>query len=275
MEAVCSGLLIDYNQAIGDRPKSSSNGETICYDGFLIPEPLISQEFGFIKGAFMYNKQMISYLVAGLITLQACTTVDPYSKEEKSSSATTGAVIGAVAGAMLGIATSKDKKKRKERALKGAGIGAIAGGGIGYYMDVQEAKLRQRLENTGVSVTRDGENIILNLPSNITFDVNKTDVNPEFVEVLDSVALVLNEYPSTMIEVSGHTDSSGSENYNQLLSQQRAQSVSDLLIRNGVAAVRIDTVGYGESHPVASNKTQDGRQLNRRVELTLLPYVAE
>jgi outer membrane protein OmpA-like peptidoglycan-associated protein len=208
-----------------------------------------------------------------MVMLQACTTVDPYTREEKTSKATTGAMIGAVAGAVLGIATSKDKKKRKERALKGAGIGAIAGGGVGYYMDVQEAKLRQRLENTGVSVTRNGENIILNLPGNITFEVDKSDVKPDFVEVLGSVALVLNEYKSTMIEVAGHTDSTGSESYNQLLSQQRAQSVSNVLMRDGVAAVRIDTVGYGETRPVATNNTPQGRQQNRRVELTLLPYV--
>ncbi|MES9849192.1 MAG: OmpA family protein, partial [Candidatus Thiodiazotropha sp.] len=184
----------------------------------------------------------------------------------------TGAMIGAVAGAVLGIATSKDKKKRKERALKGAGIGAIAGGGVGYYMDVQEAKLRQRLENTGVSVTRDGDNIILNLPGNITFEVDKSDVKPNFLEILGSVALVLQEYKSTMIEVAGHTDSTGSESHNQMLSQQRAQSVSNALVENGVEGVRIDTVGFGETRPTASNKTAAGRQQNRRVELTLLPY---
>lgn len=207
-----------------------------------------------------------------MVMLQACTTVDPYTREEKTSKATTGAMIGAVAGAVLGIATSKDKKKRKERALKGAGIGAIAGGGVGYYMDVQEAKLRQRLENTGVSVSRDGDNIILNLPSNITFEVDKSDVKPNFLEILGSVALVLQEYKSTMIEVAGHTDSTGSESHNQMLSQQRAQSVSNALVENGVEGVRIDTVGFGETRPTASNKTAAGRQQNRRVELTLLPY---
>jgi outer membrane protein OmpA-like peptidoglycan-associated protein len=221
----------------------------------------------------MNHKPIICCLVAGLVTLQACTTVNPYTQEEETSKATTGAVIGAVAGAVLGIATSKDKKQRKERALKGAGIGAITGGGVGYYMDVQEAKLRQRLQNTGVSVTRSGDNIILNLPGNITFEVNKTQVKPDFVEILGSVALVLKEYKSTMIEVAGHTDSTGSDAYNQLLSQQRAQAVSNILIRDGVAAVRIDTVGYGETRPIASNSTPEGRQQNRRVELTLLPYV--
>ncbi|MCU7796220.1 MAG: OmpA family protein [Candidatus Thiodiazotropha sp. (ex Notomyrtea botanica)] len=221
----------------------------------------------------MKNKITIAGIIASAIVLQACTTIDPYTREEKTSSATKGAAIGAAVGAVLGIATSKDKKKRKERALKGAGIGAIAGGGVGYYMDVQEAKLRQQLENTGVSVTRDGDNIILNMPGNITFEVNKSDVKPNFVEVLGSVALVLNEYKSTMIEVAGHTDSSGSESYNQMLSQQRSQSVSNVLLNNGIQSVRIDSVGYGENRPAASNSTPAGRQQNRRVELTLLPYV--
>jgi outer membrane protein OmpA-like peptidoglycan-associated protein len=221
----------------------------------------------------MNKKIALATLVASTIALQACTTIDPYTREEKTANATTGAAIGAAVGAVLGIATSKDKKDRKARALKGAGIGAIAGGGVGYYMDVQEAKLRQQLENTGVSVTRNGDNIILNMPSNITFEVNKSNVKPNFVEILSSVTLVLNEYKSTMIEVAGHTDSTGSDSYNQMLSQQRAQAVSNILMQNGVQAVRIDTVGYGESRPVASNSTPQGRQQNRRVELTLLPYV--
>lgn len=212
-------------------------------------------------------------LVASGILLQACTTIDPYTREEKTSSATKGAAIGAAVGAILGIATSDDKKRRKERALKGAGIGALAGGGVGYYMDVQEAKLRQRLENTGVSVTRSGNNIILNMPSNITFEVDQSYVKPGFVETLDSVSLVLNEHASTMIEVAGHTDSSGSHGYNQRLSQERAEAVRRVLTSQGVRPVRIDTVGYGETSPIASNNTSTGRQQNRRVELTLLPYV--
>ena len=221
----------------------------------------------------MKKKIAIACMVSAAIGLQACTTVDPYTREEKTSSATKGAAIGAAVGAILGIATSKDKKNRKARLLKGAGIGAIAGGGVGYYMDVQEAKLRQRLENTGVSVTRDGDNIVLNMPSNITFEVDKSNVKPNFVDVLGSVALVLKEYKSTMIEVAGHTDSTGSDSYNQMLSQQRAQAVSNVLIDDGVQPVRIDTVGYGESRPIASNSTPEDRAQNRRVELTLLPYV--
>ncbi|MDJ0807778.1 MAG: OmpA family protein [Gammaproteobacteria bacterium] len=220
----------------------------------------------------MAKQLVLTTAIAALMTLQACTTVDPYTREEETSKAATGAAIGAAVGAIIGIATSDDKKERKERALKGAGIGAIAGGGVGYYMDVQEAKLRQSLENTGVSVTRDGENIILNMPGNITFEVDKTDLRPDFVEVLHSVSLVLKEYKSTMIEVAGHTDSTGSDSYNQTLSQQRAQAVSNVLMADGVQAVRIDTVGYGETRPIASNGSAEGRQQNRRVELTLLPY---
>lgn len=221
----------------------------------------------------MNKKIILCCLVASTVGLQACTTVDPYTREEKTSSATKGAAIGAAVGAVLGIATSGDKKKRKERALKGAGIGALAGGGVGYYMDVQEAKLRQQLENTGVSVTRNGDNIVLNMPGNITFAVDRADVNPGFVDTLRSVALVLKEYKSTMIEVAGHTDSTGSAAYNQRLSQQRAQSVSNILIASGVQSIRIDSVGYGEDYPIASNATVAGRQQNRRAELTLLPYV--
>jgi outer membrane protein OmpA-like peptidoglycan-associated protein len=221
----------------------------------------------------MNKKIILCCLVVPGLLLQACSTVDPYTREEKTSSATKGAAIGAAVGAVLGIATSGDKKKRTERALKGAGIGAIAGGGVGYYMDVQEAKLRQQLEHTGVSVTRSGDNIILNMPANITFAVDRAEVNPNFVDTLGSVALVLKEYKSTMIEVAGHTDSTGSDGYNQRLSQQRAQSVSSVLIANGVESIRIDSVGYGESRPIASNGTTSGRQQNRRAELTLLPYV--
>jgi outer membrane protein OmpA-like peptidoglycan-associated protein len=220
----------------------------------------------------MHRKIAFSTALATLMTLQACTTIDPYTREEQTSKAATGAAIGAAVGAVLGIATSDSARERKERALKGAGIGAIAGGGVGYYMDVQEAKLRQQLENTGVSVTRNGDNIILNMPGNITFEVDKSNVRPDFVEVLHSVSLVLKEYKSTMIEVAGHTDSTGSDAYNLTLSQQRAQAVTSILISNGIEPVRIDTVGYGETRPIASNGTAAGRQQNRRVELTLLPY---
>lgn len=211
--------------------------------------------------------------LAGAMSLQAgCSTINPYTGEKQTSKAGMGAAIGAVTGALIGIATSDSAKERKERALKGAGIGAITGGGVGYYMDVQEAKLRQKLEGAGVSVTRNGDNIILNMPGNLTFDTDSTTVKSSFRPVLDAVAEVLKEYKSTMIQVAGHTDSTGGDKYNLMLSQQRAQSVANILGSFGVEQVRMDTVGFGETQPIASNGTASGREQNRRVELTLLPY---
>jgi len=155
--------------------------------------------------------------------------------------------------------------------LQAAGIGAIAGGGIGYYMDTQEAKLRKTLRNTGVSVERDGNNINLIMPGNITFATNGHDLNAGFYEVLDSVVLVLQEFEKTVIVVSGHTDSTGASSYNQALSERRASAVASYLRTRGVVDARIETVGFGEDAPLADNATAEGRSLNRRVELSLLP----
>jgi outer membrane protein OmpA-like peptidoglycan-associated protein len=198
----------------------------------------------------------------------ACTTINPYTEEKQTSKATKGAAIGAAVGAVAGLLTRGDKL---QNALIGAGIGAIAGGGIGYYMDVQEAKLRQKLEGTGVSVTRDGNNITLNMPGNITFASNSADLNAQFFSVLDSVGLVLKEYDKTVIEVAGHTDNTGSNQLNQSLSERRASTVSNYLSGRGIAAKRFIIVGAGETHPIASNATAEGRQKNRRVELTIVP----
>jgi outer membrane protein OmpA-like peptidoglycan-associated protein len=134
------------------------------------------------------------------------------------------------------------KGDKLDNALIGAGVGAIAGGGVGYYMDVQEAKLRQRLEGTGVSVTRMGDNITLNMPSNITFALNSADLNGQFYSALDGVSMVLKEYDKTVIEVAGHTDSSGSDQYNQALSERRAQSVAGYLSSHGVKTQRLITL---------------------------------
>ena len=197
-----------------------------------------------------------------------CTTVNPYTRETQTSKAVKGAGIGAAAGAVVGLLTKGDKL---QNALIGAGAGALAGGGVGYYMDVQEAKLRQRLEGTGVSVTRVGDNITLNLPSSITFSTNSADLNAGFYSALDGVTLVLKEYNKTVIEVAGHTDSTGSDSYNQQLSQRRASSVASYLGSHGVDGQRLLTVGAGEAHPVASNDTETGRAQNRRVEMTIVP----
>ena len=211
------------------------------------------------------------YLIGVIFLASACTTIDPYTREEKTSKATTGAIIGAVGGAVVGAVSGSDSRDRRNRALIGAGIGALAGGSVGYYMDVQEAKLRKQLEGTGVRVVRNGDNITLVMPGNVTFDVDKADIKASFYPVLDSVALVVDEYDKTIIDVVGHTDSTGSHQYNQALSERRADSVARYLISQKVDRVRIETFGMGETRPIASNATADGRQLNRRVELTLIP----
>jgi outer membrane protein OmpA-like peptidoglycan-associated protein len=206
-----------------------------------------------------------------VVALSACTTLDPYTREEKTAKAQRQAVIGSVAGAVAGLITGDSSLERKKRALVGAGLGALAGAGVGNYMDRQEAKLRAELERTGVSVTRQGDNITLNMPGNITFRTDSSDLNAQFFEVLNSVATIVNEYEQTIVEVAGHTDSTGSDQYNQQLSERRADAVASYLKTRSVRADRIITVGEGEKRPIASNDTEAGRQQNRRVELTLTP----
>nr|MBS0019827.1 OmpA family protein [Gammaproteobacteria bacterium] len=205
--------------------------------------------------------------VSVLALVTACTT-NPYTQEQQVSKAATGAAVGAAAGAAVGAISGG---KRGKRALIGAGAGALTGAGVGYYMDVQEAKLRQQLQGTGVSVTRMGDQIVLNMPGQITFATNRSEINPEFFDVLNSVALVLKEYDKTVVQVMGHTDSTGSDDYNRRLSEQRAASVSQYFMGQGLASSRIQSTGRGELDPIASNDTFDGRQRNRRVELTLSP----
>jgi len=195
----------------------------------------------------------------------------PYTRESQTSKATIGAASGAVGGALIGLLTGDNSKERRKQALIGAGVGALAGGGIGYYMDVQEAKLRQVLEGTGVSVTRNGQNITLNMPGNITFDTASDAIQADFYEVLDSVALVLNKYPKTTVDVVGHTDSVGEAGYNQMLSEQRAGAVAKYLSGQKVLATRLLVQGRGENQPVATNNTEAGRKQNRRVEIVIVP----
>jgi outer membrane protein OmpA-like peptidoglycan-associated protein len=201
----------------------------------------------------------------------ACTTLDAYTREERPARAQRQAIIGAAAGAVAGLITGDSSMERKKRALVGAGLGALAGAGVGAYQDRQEAKLRAELDRTGVSVTRIGDNITLNMPGNITFATDSADMNAAFYEVLNSVSLVVNEFNQTVIEVAGHTDSTGSDTYNQQLSERRAGAVAAYLRTRSVLADRIITVGMGEARPVGNNETDAGRQQNRRVELTLVP----
>jgi outer membrane protein OmpA-like peptidoglycan-associated protein len=209
-----------------------------------------------------------------MVIVSGCTTLDPYTREEKTSSATKGALIGAGIGAVVGLISGDDAVERRQHALIGAGIGALAGGAVGNYQDKQEAALRAELEGTGVSVTRIGDNITLNMPGNITFATDSSDLSPAFFDVLNSVGKVLNEFEQTVVEVAGHTDSTGSEQYNQALSERRAGSVATYLRSQGVMSQRLITVGMGELRPVADNGTPAGRQANRRVEITMVPVTA-
>jgi len=182
-----------------------------------------------------------------------------------------GALIGAGIGAVAGLLSGDDAVERRQRAMVGAGIGALAGGGIGAYQDRQEAELRRQTAGTGIDVSRDGDVIKLNLPDGVTFHFAKYDLKPQFYPALNTVAATLKEYNQTIVEVSGHTDSIGSDAANQTLSERRANAVAGYLMGQGVQRERLEIVGMGERYPVASNDTDSGRALNRRVEIRLLP----
>ena len=213
--------------------------------------------------------------VLSLVTatlLASCATYTGQTSDPNDPNRTgRGAAIGAVAGAVLGAATGDNATERRQRATVGAALGAATGAGIGAYQDRQEARLRQQMAGTGVEVERQGNNIMLNMPSGITFDFDRYDLKPEFRPVLDNLASTLNEYYQTRIEIVGHTDSKGSDAYNQTLSQNRANSVANYLGGRGVASNRMIVSGAGETRPVASNDTEAGRAQNRRVEITLVP----
>lgn len=209
-------------------------------------------------------------VLAALVALVGCTTTDPYTGEQRTGKTGKGAAIGAIAGAVLGAATSSSGDRGKG-VLTGAAAGGAIGGGIGYYMDKQEQALRDQLQGTGVRVVRDGNSIRLVMPGQITFGVDRHELRPEFYDTLESVSLVLQEYDKTNIRIAGYTDSTGSDSYNQTLSEKRAASVGEFLRTRGVASGRIWTTGYGERHPIADNDTEEGRQRNRRVELELVP----
>ena len=219
------------------------------------------------------RKSIIAICAASALVISGCQTYDPYTGEQKTSATAKGAGIGAGVGAVLAYLANKNKdsKTRKRKILQAAGIGAIAGGGVGYYMDTQEAKLRKILRDSGVSVEREGDNINLIMPGNITFASGGHQLNADFLQVLDSVVLVLNEYKKTIIVAAGHTDSQGSNQSNQTLSERRAATVAAYLISRQVADARIESIGFGEVHPIADNTSDAGRPQNRSVELSLVP----
>ena len=210
---------------------------------------------------------------SAIFLLQACTTFAPYTGEEKTSKTSIGAATGAGLAAVAAYIKNKDEDSntRNKRILAAGAGGAAIGGGIGYYMDSQEAKLRKQLGDSGISIEREGDKINLIMPGNITFATNSSNINPNFTSVLNSVALVLEEYNKTLVVVSGHTDSQGSTQYNQLLSENRANSVANYLLGQKIMNERIEKVGFGEGQPIANNKTAEGRDLNRRVEISLFP----
>ncbi|MCJ8149200.1 OmpA family protein [Shinella sedimenti] len=217
----------------------------------------------------MYKKALLVALAATY--LSACTTTDPYTGEQKVSNTAGGAAIGAGMGAVAGLLVGNNPVQRRNAALIGAGIGALAGGAIGNYMDTQESELRAQLQGTGVSVTRNGDRIILNMPSNVTFSTDQDQVIPPFYPTLDSVATVLRKFDKTLIDVDGHTDSVGNARYNQDLSERRANSVANYLAARGVDPRRMSAMGYGLTRPIASNASEMGRAQNRRVEISISP----
>ncbi len=216
----------------------------------------------------MKTKLLAAAALAALVTTSACTT-DPVTGQRRISKAAIGGIGGVVGGYLLGDLVGG----RNDRTAKilGAGIGGLAGAGIGAYMDKQERDLRARTAGTDVRVTRDGDNLLLNIPSGITFAYDSATVQPQFQRTLDQVASTLSQYNQTYIDVYGHTDSTGSDSYNQTLSEQRAASVASYLESRGVLSARIGTRGYGESQPIASNDTDAGRAANRRVEIKIVP----
>ncbi len=212
----------------------------------------------------MIKKVITTAMLVSL--LAGCQTLDPYTREQKTGNAAKGAGIGAVSGALLGAAVSS-RKDRGKGALTGALIGGALGGGVGMYMDKQEMELRQQLDGTGVGVERVGDDIRLIMPGNITFQTGSAQLDTGFYPVLDDVALVLKKYKDSAIGVNGYTDSTGSFEFNQSLSEQRASSVASYLVGRGVPQLRMTVQGYGPRHPVADNGSASGRAQNRRVEI--------
>ncbi len=214
------------------------------------------------------NSSRAAALATAMALLTACVPVQQAATSPDYQKTRTGAGIGAGVGAVIGLLTRGDKF---QNALIGAALGGVAGGAIGNYQDRQEAQLKQAMAGTGVAVVRKQDNITLDMPGSITFATNSADLNAAFYPILDKVSATLVQYDQTMIEVAGHTDSTGSAAYNQALSERRAHSVAAYLVSRGVRIQRLMVVGDGENHPVASNDTPDGRAANRRVEITIVP----
>ena len=221
----------------------------------------------------MMKKTALWAALVSTAALAACTTTDPYTGMPVRNNTGTGVLTGAGIGAALGYLTNTNKGEQgRKNALIGAGIGALAGGATGNYMDRQQADFRRSLEGSGVMIRRNGDQIVLVMPSDVTFDVDKSEIQPRFLRVLDDVGRTLNAYPQTTIDIVGHADSSGPDAYNQTLSERRASSVASYLVNaDHVLSDRVFVAGQGERQPIASNDTPEGRAQNRRVEIILRP----
>jgi len=218
----------------------------------------------------MLTKQiLIATLSIGSLALVSGCVTNPETGNRTISKAAIGGVGGVVGGYLLGDLIG-GKRDRTEKII-GAGLGGLAGAGIGYYMDEQEKKLREQTAGTGIDVTRDGDNLILNMPANVTFPFDSAAIQPQFQQTLSEVANTLSQYEKSYIDIYGHTDSTGTDSYNQSLSERRAASVANFLSNGGVQRARLETRGFGESQPIASNSTEEGRSANRRVELKIVP----
>lgn len=212
------------------------------------------------------HKKLISIATIILFTF-SCTT-DPYTGERKISKAALYGGGGFLAGAVAGQLAGKDTKST----LIGAAVGGATGAGLGYYLDNQEAKLREELSGTGVGIRRTNDSIKLIMPGNITFAANSYNINSSFYGILNSVAKVFKKYKKSKIAINGYTDSTGSESKNQSLSLNRANSVANYLKSQGIDSRRIKSSGYGSANPLGSNATSEGRSMNRRVEIEIVPY---
>ncbi|HEX2764049.1 MAG TPA: OmpA family protein [Allosphingosinicella sp.] len=210
---------------------------------------------------------------AALLATTACVTNPETGKREISTKGAIGGVVGAVVGYFGGDIIG-GRHDRMAKAI-GAGVGAVAGAAVGTYMDKQERELKRKTEGTGVVVERQGDELLLTMPAGITFPINSYAIQPQFYSVLDQVAQTMVSYPSTLIDVYGHTDPSGGDAINIPLSKNRAESVAAYLAGRGVARTRIATQGFGSSQPIADNSTEAGRSQNRRVEIRIVPIQQE
>jgi len=218
----------------------------------------------------MFKPSRLLIAASTAILLAGCASQNPYDNQPPSSNKTaTYGGLGALAGAAAGALISHDN--RGKGALIGAAIGGASGAGYGYYADKQEAELRQSMQGTGVEVQRQGDQIKLIMPGNITFATDSSEIVSNFYAPLNNLASSFKQFNQNSIEIVGFTDSTGSRQYNMDLSQRRAQSVATYLTAQGVDGTRLSTRGAGPDQPIASNATADGRAQNRRVEVNLRP----